>query len=929
MKILKASAGSGKTYRLSHTYLDLLLKDWASNPYRHILAVTFTNKATGEMKARILRDLAELAKTDPRAKTLLTALLHDYGAFAISTIDRFFQQALKAFSREIGQYADYQVELDKDSLIAEAMDRILDSLTEDSGELLDWIRESLSDTLEQGRRYRVDEGLLEIGRLLKNDEFRELAEREGLSGKEAFGKERLKRIRESCRAVIRDFCARAEAMALPVTPGELIKMPGKRALKASPELAELFDEPYRIYCTAFILDGLLFQLGLAGEFYREFDALATEKNVLCLDESNTILRDIINGSDAPFVYEKLGVRFEHFLLDEFQDTSHIQWENFLPLLQESEGKTKEGSLIVGDVKQSIYRFRDSDWELLGSEVEQQFPGAEVETMQENWRSSRAVVGFNARFFRYAAGLLGLEDIYTGLDQLVKREDVQEGAVRVDFCEDQTAAILASIEAVRRNGAKWSDIAVLVRNRKEGAAVASSLIGCGIPVISDDSLQLKGSPVVRRLVSLLSCYENPDDRIGRFLADSMNLSFPQEYHSLVDFCEELLRAMQAWDPASFDGQVLFIQAFMDDLQSWVQVNGNNLRYYLKHWEENEFYIGSPENAASVRVLTIHKSKGLEFPHVIFPFADKVDLYKHGVHWCRLETAGTPLGPEVAGIYPVDLGSLAENSLFADAVRRERRLQLVDNINLFYVALTRAKKSLHVIAKLPSKKCRESVAKGAPECGNFSEILFAFLGGQEVYEAGKPYDFSRLEREAGSGEEDFPAAYPSFALDGRLAPSQDAHDFFHDDGSAGVEASPRLRGIVLHDILSQVRTPDELDAAVDAAVRDGKLTADGGEKARMLLRRGMAAHTDWFPAAVGKDVQVVNEQDIFGADGSVERPDRVVVRGREVTIIDYKFGGEEERYRYQLRRYAKRYRDLGYTVSGCWIWYVEEDKPVSVT
>ena len=603
MKILKASAGSGKTYRLSHTYLDLLLKNWASNPYRHILAVTFTNKATGEMKARILRDLAELAKTDPRARTLLTELLHDYGAFAISTIDRFFQQALKAFSREIGQYADYQVELDKDSLIAEAMDRILDSLTEDSGELLDWIRESLSDTLEQGRRYRVDEGLLEIGRLLKNDEFRELADREGISGKEAFGKERLKRIRESCRAVIRDFSARVEAMGLPVAPGELIKMPGKRALKASPELAELFDEPYRIYCTAFILDGLLFQLGLAGEFYREFDALATEKNVLCLDESNTILRDIINGSDAPFVYEKMGVRFEHFLLDEFQDTSHIQWENFLPLLRESEGKTQDGSLIVGDVKQSIYRFRDSDWELLGSEVEQEFPDAEVETMRENWRSSRTVVGFNARFFRYAAALLGLEDIYTGLDQQVMREDAQEGTVRVDFCEDQTAAILESIQAVRRNGAQWSDIAVLVRNRKEGAAVASSLIGSGIPVISDDSLQLKGSPVVRRLVSLLSCYENPDDRIGRFLADSMNLSFPQEYHSLVDFCEELLRAMQDWDPASFEGQVLFIQAFMDDLQSWVQVNGNNLRYYLKHWEENEFYIGSPENAASVRYNNI--------------------------------------------------------------------------------------------------------------------------------------------------------------------------------------------------------------------------------------------------------------------------------------------------------------------------------------
>ena len=182
MKILKASAGSGKTYRLSKTYRELLLGSKIPHPYRHILAVTFTNKATAEMKTRILQDLSELSESDPRARTLLTDLLHDYGAFSVSTIDRFFQQTLKAFSREIGQFADYQIELDKDALIAETMDRILDSLTEDKRELLLWIRSSLEDTLEQGRRYRVDEGLQEIGKLLKNDEFRELAERFGKSG---------------------------------------------------------------------------------------------------------------------------------------------------------------------------------------------------------------------------------------------------------------------------------------------------------------------------------------------------------------------------------------------------------------------------------------------------------------------------------------------------------------------------------------------------------------------------------------------------------------------------------------------------------------------------------------------------------------------------------------------------------------------------
>lgn len=923
MKILKASAGSGKTYRLSKSYIELLLDSREAHPYRHILAVTFTNKATAEMKNRILKDLAERARTDARARALLTDLLHDYGAFSISTIDKFFQQALKAFSRELGQFADYQIELDKDALIAETMDRILDSLTEDSRDLLLWIRSSLQDTLERGRKYTVDEGLLETGRLLKNDEFRELAERFGISGREAFGKERLARIREDCRAKIKDFETRAADLGYPLVPGVPASPKNKKKLiKATPGLAELFEEPYRVYCTALIVDKLIFQLGLAGEFYREFDALLAEKNVMCLDESNTVLRDIIAGSDAPFVYEKLGVRFEHFLLDEFQDTSRIQWQNFLPLLRESESRGGN-NLIVGDVKQSIYRFRDSDWELLGSEVGKIFPDAATETLQGNWRSTRAVVGFNNRFFEYAAAQTGLSDIYADVRQTPMLPEEQEGSVQVSFTDDQPAAVLASIRAAREAGAQWGDIAVLVRNKQEGASLASFLIGAGVPVISDDSLLLKSSPVVRRLVSLLSCYENPDDRIGRFLADTMDLEFPREYHSLVDFCEQLLRAMRDWDPDSFAGQVLFIQAFMDDLQSWVQANGNKLRYYLRHWEEKDIYIGSPENASSVRILTIHKSKGLEFPHVIFPYAEKVRLYKAGVHWSRLETARTPFGPEAAGLYPVELGSLAETSLFDDAVERERRLQRVDNVNLFYVALTRAGKSLHVIAGPPSKKLREALGKGTPEFGDCSEILYAFLGGQDEFRAGQSYDFSRMERKAAPQEQDFPAAYPSFTPGGRLSASQDAADFFGADGTTGPEASVRLRGIVLHDILSRVAAPADLDAAVADAVRDGRLDAAGGARALGLLRTRIAAHPDWFPAAPAGGLRILNEQTLFDADGTEHRPDRVILEGRRVTVIDFKFGAEKDGYLRQLRRYARIWRSLGYEVAGAYVWYVGPD------
>ena len=221
MKILKASAGSGKTYNLSKTYLELILGSRDPRQYRHVLAVTFTNKATAEMKGRIVGDLYRRAASDPAAKEVLLNMLHDYGAFAVSTIDRFFQQALKAFSREIGQFADYQIELDRDSLIREAMDRILDSLTEDKAEVIGWINGSVGAGLEQGEKLSVEESLYAMGKLLKSEEHRELAETLGIEDSKAFGKERLSEIRRVCNEVIRSFSDAVAPYGISARPGEV------------------------------------------------------------------------------------------------------------------------------------------------------------------------------------------------------------------------------------------------------------------------------------------------------------------------------------------------------------------------------------------------------------------------------------------------------------------------------------------------------------------------------------------------------------------------------------------------------------------------------------------------------------------------------------------------------------------------------------
>ena len=904
MKIIKASAGSGKTYQLSHTYIKYLLESEDPQAYRHILAVTFTNKATAEMKERILKDLAADAKTNPRARKYLLSILHDYGAFGVSTIDRFFQQTLRSFARELGQVSSYQVELDKTSLITEAMDRMLDSVSPDRPDLMNWLRINAMEQISTVGRVKLDDGLVDFGKRIKSDEFRRIS-----AGSADFSKERLDAIRKRCSAIIRRF--ESDAVALGVKPEKSGKIAWPKTQKAmnAPGVEELFTQGYRDYATACMVRSQLYGLGVAREFLAEYDALLKERNVLPLDESNSLLRSIIDGSDTPFVYERTGTRYAHYLLDEFQDTSRMQWDNFLPLLHDADASGQ--NLIVGDVKQSIYRWRDSDWRLLGSEVQAEFPSAEVEHSKDNWRSARAVVSFNSEFFPYAAAAVGLEQMYSNVSQNVKADEPQEGFVRVTFTSDQIAAVLKPIADVRSMHANYSDIAILVRNNKDGAAVAEALIAEGIPVISDDSLNLKNAVTVRRLISLLTFYDNPANAVGSYIATSIGVVFPDNCHSLVDFCEHLLRELKDYDPQTFEAEILYVGAFMDILQDWSKSNGNNLRTFIKGWQEKEdLFIGSPGNSDAVRIMTVHKSKGLEFPHVIFPFADKVGIYKHTIRWCKLNASGSALGSEASGFYPVDLIDGVSRTLFADSLEQERSLQLVDNLNIFYVALTRASKSLHVIAKNPSSDAVKALKAGkTPEWKDFSQILYAWTQCCSDRTWGTPYDFGSMKRKQVSDTVPFKADWAMIPLGGRLKASPDASDYFGPDGQVGPAASGRLRGIELHKVLASVDAAAGLPAGLDP------------QDMAMLAER-IDSHPEWFSLPRAR-----NEVTVFAADGSRLRPDRVMETPEgAIVIVDYKFGEERQSYLYQVRRYMSLYRDMGYSDVRGYVWYVPSDKVV---
>lgn len=931
INIFKASAGSGKTHTLSKTYLDLLLKADSKTAYRNILAVTFTNKATEEMKERILRDLAEEGKTNPRAREILINLLHDYGSFSVSTIDKFFQQALRAFSRELGSSGNYQIELDKASLTKEAMDRVLDDLTEKDKDLLGWFTKQLETALDNGESFHLESSLYEMA-----EEFGDVNE------KFTYDKKKLTELKEKCKEIVDTFhkdvyenalCidtttwGKTAAKGLAQYAGAQTKYKDSVKAANATTLAKLAETAgceamyalmnpqgrrWKEYRTARMVEKVIFTLGLAEEFYSKLAIIEEEKGVISLDESTSLLRDIIDGSDAPFIYEKLGVRFNHFLLDEFQDTSVVQWENFKPLLANS---VSEGysNIIVGDVKQSIYRWRNSDWNLLDKEIEENFKGkVEVITLKENWRSTQSIVDFNNEFFTFAADNLGLSKIYADVKQKVKVEDSQEGCVTVDFCEDELEMIDGYIEQAVAAGAKMSDMAILLRTNGEGKKVAEYLLSKGYSVISDDSLDLKSSLIIRKIVSYLHSLCNNSDSLNTYLSESLEIDSEREYHSLLDLVDGVIKDLSETHPDEIKGQTLFIQSFMDDILEWTSIHGNDLRQYLKHWEESKIAISSPNDPNAIRITTVHKSKGLAFPIVIFPFAEKVGLFKEDTLWCHLDS-DAEMGESFNSIFPVVLGKSSGDSFFSESLKNEMEMQRIDNLNIFYVCLTRARKEMHIIAKNPPK----SLIDGKSSPNDLSQLLYLYCE-QNGYTFGSPYRWNEASKKEDSEIEEFDAEYETYGMNPeacsrRFVASSDAWDYFSEEG---IGQSKRLRGIEQHALLSRIRTSDDAPEVLRSIE----------PQTRELLLERISAHSEWF----SPELKTLNEVAIIDSFGNTNRPDRVLVDGEgRVTVIDFKFGEEDEKYSGQVRRYMRLFREMGYGEVSGYIWYVPIDKIIQVS
>ena len=414
-------------------------------------------------------------------------------------------------------------------------------------------------------------------------------------------------------------------------------------------------------------------------------------------------------------------------------------------------------------------------------------------------------------------------------------------------------------------------------------------------------------------------------------------------------------MKSVSPDALVGEIPYIQAFMDTVLDWSQTNGNSLPEFLAYWDEADPKISSPDDADAVRVMTVHKSKGLSFPYVIFPYTESVNLYKADEHWCRPAVEGTELEESARGVYRVNLSADTDKSLFSDDYRRERLMQVVDAMNTYYVATTRAEKGMTIISAMPSDKCLNAAAPGQDsvpdfDFGDMSQILYWYVHGcdsatgrsevafspqkydlpGERFRVGSEYKFSGCSKLSKGREV---GDYQSFPLNeesegdalmkARLEFSSEANDFFAPDGGVGYAASGRLRGIVMHDILSKVIVPEDLELALTESFESGSIDAEERDEIRSMLsaRIASARERGWFPADRNC---VFNETSIIDIDGEIYRPDRVVVEGDFVTVVDYKFGSPHPCYGRQISRYASLYRQMGYASVKAALWYVPEDR-----
>ena len=1028
--IYDASAGSGKTYTLVKEYLKIILSSSKNDAYRNILAITFTNKAVHEMKSRIVGSLSEFAKDEPSAKatelmedlsrdtglsiikiktksqSIIKHLIHNYAAFDISTIDKFTHKVIRAFAHDLNLPMTFEVTLDTENLLVEAVDAIIAQAGQDetlTKLLIDFTMEKTDDD----KSWDVSREILETGRLVLNENNRnEISHFQDKSIEEFV--EIKKKMLILCKELeAENELFATEALSLIDKNGIDLKsfsrgtfpnhLEGIRDGKFNPrnktfhefddiainktakdkalieniipELLQILAKIYknfekRDFYKAFLKN--ITPLSLLNTVSNELAKIQSEQNILSISEFNAIIHREIQNQPAPFIYERLGERYRHFFIDEFQDTSEMQWQNLIPLIDNSlsglDDLGNKGTLmIVGDPKQSIYRWRGGKAEQfieLSKDINPfNNPDKAIRHLDTNYRSYSEIIDFNNAFFKLISTEFTNED-YKDLyeNHSFQNSNAKKGGYvnisflpiieKNDFADDEEVveksdlyvlATLNTIQKVLRQGFEYKDIVILTRKRGQGIDIANYLTEQKIPLLSSETLMIQNATEVRLIIHLLKYLNNSADLeskanflhflavnaaiempIHDFIADGMAQKLEIDFEKWllrfdVSMSFENVRKKSLYEAVEIiiskfvlptEGNA-YVQFFLDIVLERDIKNQAGIADFLNYWDKNaeKFSIPSPEGNNAVRIMTIHKSKGLEFPVVIMPFAEE-DYNRKPKDKLWLDTEEGDLGvPKALIDNSSAVEGFGENASAVFNLKKQE--ELLDNINVLYVALTRAEEQLYIISQ--SLKERKD--------GEFPNNMASFFIKYLIHHGN--FDPEKLEYEFGNKTK---LSAPGKVVDlvktipvvSEVLNPKNIKIAQREALMWGTHQQEAISyGNIVHEILAFVKDKSDIDLAVTKALENGLITFDQVDLVLKTLYE-IVNHPELIICFDG-NYNVLNEQTIVQKQGKILKPDRIVLtHNREAYLLDYKTGAINPKYRHQIQEYQDAIEDLGYKV-----------------